>query len=192
MQYSIIQRALGKQWDSLPEALKTHHQAATNTEVGHLDIEYPSWMQPYLNLIRLFGALINHKGKQIPTTVKKWPEGENKQHWYRTIQFPSGKIITFKSHWVHTEGNEIIEYVNSIIGLRLTVTSTNQQLHLSGKHFVIRLGKFLIPLPESLLLGHTTIIETATENGFEMDFRLHHPLFGEIFRYSGDFSQKHT
>ncbi|MBP6036674.1 MAG: DUF4166 domain-containing protein [Azonexus sp.] len=37
-------------------------------------------------------------------------------------------------------------------------------------------------------VGHTTIVEEALDaTRFAMDFRLTHPLFGEVFRYSGEF-----
>jgi hypothetical protein len=46
----------------------------------------------------------------------------------------------------------------------------------------------MLPIPEWLVLGHTTIVEEAIdETHFVMDFRLTHPLLGEVFRYSGKF-----
>ena len=182
-----MQIALGEQWHQLPPALQAHYQHNTNTDIGHLDIEYPKYMQPYLTLLHVFGALINRKGKQIPTTVEKHMKDEV-QHWKRTISFPDNKIILFKSFWVHDNKNELIEYVNPFIGLRMTVHVENNKLYYEGKSFVLKLGKLLIPIPEWLVLGHTTINEYAiNETKFEMDFRLKHPLFGEVFCYSGVF-----
>lgn len=184
---SLMQIALGEQWHQLPPALQAHYQHNTNTDIGHLDIEYPKYMQPYLTLLHVFGALINRKGKQIPTTVEKHMKDEV-QHWKRTISFPDNKIILFKSFWVHDNKNELIEYVNPFIGLRMTVHVENNKLYYEGKSFVLKLGKLLIPIPEWLVLGHTTINEYAiNETKFEMDFRLKHPLFGEVFCYSGVF-----
>jgi hypothetical protein len=38
------------------------------------------------------------------------------------------------------------------------------------------------------LLGYTTIKEEAIDEAhFKMDFRLTHPLWGQVFRYSGTF-----
>ncbi len=54
--------------------------------------------------------------------------------------------------------------------------------------YILKLGRLLIPIPEALVLGHTTIEEIGVdEEHFTMDFRLTHPLFGQIYRYSGRF-----
>jgi hypothetical protein len=183
-----MQQALGEQWQQLPPSLQAHYQQTNNTDIGTLDIEYPRYMQPYLSFMRLLGALVNQKGKAVPATVEKWMEGDIQQ-WKRSISFPNGKTVFFKSHWVYVEGNELIEYVNSFMGLRMAVSVEKGQLHYSGKHYVIKLGSLLLPMPEWLILGHTTIVETAiNENEFTMDFRLCHPLFGQVFRYAGKFT----
>lgn len=51
----------------------------------------------------------------------------------------------------------------------------------------------LLTLPEWIALGHTTIVEEALDDShFAMDFRLTHPLFGQVFRYAGKFSTQVT
>jgi hypothetical protein len=183
----LMQRALGSQWEELPPALQRHYMYNNNVDVGALDISYPGLMQPYLNLLRLLGALINRRGSEIPTTVSKRMEGDT-QYWERTISFPDGKVVLFNSRWEYAGDNELIEYVNPVIGLRMAVHVEAQQLHYSGRHFVIRLGSLRLPIPACLVLGHTTILERAVgENAFAMDFRLQHPWFGELFRYAGEF-----
>ena len=110
------------------------------------------------------------------------------QYWKRTIRFSQDKIILFKSFWFHDGSNELIEYVNPFLGLRMSVHVENNELHYEGCNFVVKLGKFLLPIPEWLVLGHTTIIETAiSETEFKMNFKLKHPLFGTLFSYSGKF-----
>jgi hypothetical protein len=57
--------------------------------------------------------------------------------------------------------------------------------------FVAKLGRWLLPIPEWLVLGHTTIVEQAVDDThFEMDFRLTHPWFGQVFRYAGTFEAR--
>lgn len=183
----LMQQALGAQWQQLPTTLQAHYQHGTNTDVGALDIGYPRLMQPYLSFLRLLGALVNRRGKAVPTTVEKWMDGDT-QRWKRTITFPDGKVIFFNSHWVYAGGSELIEYVSPFMGLRMAVSVVDGKLHYSGRHLVLKLGSVLIPIPEWLVLGHTTIVETALdEGGFAMDFRLTHPWFGEVFRYAGKF-----
>jgi hypothetical protein len=185
---NLMRQALGEQWKQLPTALRAHYQAGANTDIGTLDIEYPKLMQPYLNFLRLLGALVNRRGAAIPTTVEKHMEG-NTQHWKRTITFPDNKTIFFKSHWVYAGGNELIEYVNPLLGLCMAVQVKDGNLYYEGRRYVLKLGNLLVSLPEWLILGHTTIVETALdENHFSMDFRLRHPFFGQVFRYAGKFA----
>lgn len=184
---NLMQRVLGKQWEQLPPVLRAHYQANTNTDIGTLDIEYPRWIQLYLDILRVVGALINRPGKAIQTAVEKHMDG-NIQYWRRRLRFPDGKIMLFKSHWVATQTGELIEYVTSVLGLRMRVRVEDGRLHYEGRHFVLRLGRLLVPIPECLVLGHTTIVESAVDaDHFAMDFRLSHPLFGQMYRYRGEF-----
>jgi hypothetical protein len=186
-QQALMQQALGPQWAQLPPALQAHYQLANHTDVGALDIEYPGFMQMPLNLLHGIGALLHRRGEAVPTTVKKWMDGHT-QHWQRTISFADGRIIHFKSHWHYGGGNELIEYVNPFLGLRMAVHVDDGKLIYEGRHFVLKLGSLKLPIPEWLLLGHTSIVETAeTDHQFTMDFRLRHPLFGQIYRYAGTF-----
>lgn len=184
---SLMQKALGDQWQQLPPVLQTHYQHNSNSDIGYLNIDYPIYMHPYLTFLHLFGALINRRGKNISTTVEKKMQGHI-QFWKRTICFPKNKTILFNSFWIHNRKNELIEFINPFIGLRMTVQVKNGKLYYDGCHFVIKIKALLIPIPEWLVLGHTTIIESAlSDSEFEMDFQINHPLFGNIFSYSGKF-----
>lgn len=187
---NIMQQALGEQWHELPPSLQAHYQQGANMDIGALDIDYPRPMQLLLNILHLMGALLNRKGKAIPTKVEKVMKG-TKQYWVRTIKFPDGKTLYFKSRWVYAGGNEVIEYVNPLLGLRMAVCVKGGQLFYEGVHYVIQLGRIRVPLPEWLILGHTTIAERELdETHFAMDFRLTHPMFGQIYRYAGEFETR--
>lgn len=185
---NLMQQALGEQWQQLSPALQAHYQSKNNTDIGVLDVEYPGWMQWYLNFLRLLGALVNRHANNIPTTVEKSMQGET-QYWKRTLRFTDGKVIVFKSYWVSGGNNKLIEYVNPLLGLCMVVQVNDGQLVYQGQYYVVKLGWFQLPLPEWLILGHTTIVETALdEKHFAMDFRLRHPWFGQLFRYAGKFT----
>lgn len=184
---SLMQQVLDDQWTQLPPALQAHYALNDNRDIGVLDIEYPDFMQCYLNLIFLFGALINRRGKQTPTIVQKWMQGQT-QHWKRTIRFGDGKEIIFQSRWEYAGPHELIEYVNAFMGLRMATYVRDNKLIYRGISLVLKLGPIKLPIPEWLVLGHTTIEEKALDNNyFEMDFKLQHPLFGMIYRYTGIF-----
>lgn len=184
---SLMQRALGADWDKLPQALQAHYRFGTATDTGHMDIEYPRFMQVYLSVLRVFGALVNRSGRHVSTVVEKEVVGD-RQYWRRTITYPDGKRISFNSFWVSAGGNQLIEFVNPILGLQMAVCIREGALHYRGVRFVVKLGPLLLPIPEWLVLGRTSIVEIAVdETHFSMDFRLTHPLFGQVFRYSGKF-----
>jgi len=187
---SLMQNALGADWDKLPPALQAHYRFGKTIDNGHMDIEYPRFMQPYLSILHLMGALIDRGGHQIPTVVEKSVVGD-RQYWRRTITYSDGKVVHFNSFWVAADGNQMIEFVNPVLGLQMAVHVEDSKLHYQGIRFVAKLGGWMLPIPEWLVLGHTTITEYAIDaTHFAMDFRLTHPLFGQVFRYSGLFEAK--
>lgn len=189
---SLMQQALGSDWDTLPASLKAHYRAGPMRETGLMDIEYPGFMQPVLSVLRYCGALLNRRGQQLPTVVEKHVVGE-RQHWLRTIHFPDGRQIQFKSYLVADNGNQLIEFVNPLLGLKMSVRVEGERLHYDGICFVLKLGNIMLPIPEWLALGHTTIVEEAVcESQFRMDFRLTHSLFGQVFRYAGTFDTRES
>jgi hypothetical protein len=186
-----MQQALGKQWDQLHKALQLHYQntpSGKNIAEGRLNIDYPRFMQWPLNFLRLMGGLVNRRGNQLSTTVSRTMDN-GRQYWHRTIGFSDGKSIHFKSQFIyHSKTNELIEFINPFIGMKMRVYVKNGQLHYRSTAYVIKLGKSMMSIPEYLSLGYASIIETAgDDNEFEMEFNLKHPLFGEIFSYAGKF-----
>jgi hypothetical protein len=187
---SLMQRVLGDDWEKLPSALKAHYHLGPNVDIGHLDIEFPRWMKPYLWLLHLFGALLTRSGRQVPTQVEKEVVA-GRVHWRRTMSFPDGATAWFDSFWVSSGGNQLIEFVNPVMGLEMAVHVEGDELRYEGVRYVLIFGRMVIGLPEWLILGHTTIAERGlSARSFAMDFRLTHPLFGEVFRYAGTFVTK--
>ncbi len=190
-QTSLMQQALGEQWDQLPQALKAHYnnsESGENIAEGELTIDFPNFMQLPLNAMRLIGALVNKKGINIPTKVERVMD-DGVQYWHRSIHYPDGSQVAFKSRFTYdAKRNEFIEYTNRFLGLKMKVFVEDEVLHYESCGYVFKLASLKIPLPEWLALGHASIIESAiSESEFEMDFRLKHPIFGEIFTYIGKF-----
>ncbi|MGE8358235.1 MAG: DUF4166 domain-containing protein, partial [Microvirgula sp.] len=76
--------------------------------------------------------------------------------------------------------------------LQMAPYVVGSRLHYRGVRFIVRLGPLLLPIPEWLVLGHTTIVEEAIDDTrFAMDFRLTHPLLGQVFRYAGVFESSY-
>ncbi len=184
---SLMQTALGADWDKLPPALQAHYRFGTTIDSGYMDIAYPRWMQPCLSALRLLGALVDRRGRQVATVVEKHVVGD-RQFWRRTLTYPDGRTCRFDSFWIAAGDGQLIEFVNPLLGLRMAPYVEGGRLHYRGIRFVAKLGPWRLPIPEWLVLGHTTIFEEALDDThFAMDFRMTHPLFGQLFRYSGQF-----
>jgi hypothetical protein len=198
---SYMQQVLGEQWQKLPEALQTHYtndEQGMNAAEGFLTIDYPWWMQWPLNGLRLCGALVNRRGSKLRTRVVSQMEahksGQSKQYWHRTIEFPDGKKIHFKSHFtLQKKRNELIEFTSPLVGISVKLHVDEQErLHYESNAYVLKLGKYLIPFPDRWLLGRAFIVETANSDGsFDMNFRLEHAMLGEVFSYRGCFLTSH-
>jgi hypothetical protein len=180
---------LGDDWHKLPPALRAHYRGGDSVETGHLDIEYPRFMQPLLVLLRWLGALVDRSGANVATVLTRSMAGE-RQIWRRTMTYADGQTIPFNSFWVHAGGNRLIEFVNPVLGLEMTVRAGDDgRLHYQGARFVAKFGACLLPIPEWLALGHSSIVEHAvSENRYALDFRIEHPVFRQVFRYTGEFA----
>jgi hypothetical protein len=184
-----MQQVLGPAWHQLPPALQAHHLPGTRLDIGHLDVAFPPMMQVVLWLLRPLGALVSRRGRGVYTCVsKRMPAGTEVQHWQRELRHPDGQVQHFDSTWQATPEGHLREFVNPWLALEMAPQVISGRLHYRGVRLIIRIGPFALPWPEWLALGHTTIVETAVDAcHFDMDFRLRHPLFGEVFRYAGRF-----
>jgi hypothetical protein len=184
---SLMQQALGADWEKLPPALQAHYRFGATVDTGSMDIEFPRFMQPVWSILKLFGALVDRKGNGVMTIVEKSVVGE-RQVWRRTITYADGQVVRFDSFWVAAGNGQVIEFVNPVLGLQMVPYMVGDKLHYCGVRFVAKLGPVTISIPEWLTLGHATIVEEALDDThFAMDFRLTHPWFGQLFRYSGKF-----
>ena len=183
----LMQRALGADWHRLSPALQAHYREGVTVEAGHLDIEFPRFMFPFLTLLALLGALVNRRGSRLPTVVERRPLDERLQ-WRRRITFPGGQVAAFDSHWVAVGGNELVEFVNPVLGLQMAVWLDGPRLRYRGVRYIVQLGRWRLPVPAWLAPGDVDIVEEALDpRRYAMDFRVRHRLFGQVFRYSGVF-----
>ena len=185
----IMQKALGDQWHDLPLVLQRHYMTHSkiSCEVGWLTIDYPRWLQWPSNALKMLGALVNRRAVEVPTTVCKRRLGEV-QLWQRSCIFADGQEIKFSSRMTYAGGKQIIEYVNSLLGVRMEVHTEQGHLYYRGVSYVLKLGRFSLNIPNALALGMVSIEELAIDDEhFSMDFQLRHPLFGLLYQYSGRF-----
>jgi hypothetical protein len=191
----LFQKVLGNEWDNLPPVIQQHYrlpsvQVLQNSVAGVMFIEYPRFVTPILKIVRFFGGLIDLKGPNMAVKVEKRVNQDMPDclFWRREIKSPGGKIIVFASRMEYQKTNELIEYIGGGFGIHLKVNCEDGKLVYRSNGHLWQIGKFKIPIPDVLFLGHATITETAvSEDEFRLDFKISHPLFGDTYRYGGLF-----
>lgn len=190
MSLSLMQTVLGEDWHNLPPVIQRHYQITdrqTSCIEGEMHINYPGFMFPMICLIHLLGGLVLWRGEAVHTRVQKTARGLN-LHWQRFMTYPDSKSDYFGSEMRYLAEHELIEHIGFGFGLRLIVeVKDGDLLYRSNGHFW-QCGKFVLTLPDWLLLGSATISEHAlSEQEFYLDFRIQHPWWGETYSYQGDF-----
>jgi Domain of unknown function (DUF4166) len=192
----LMQKALGNSWHDLPPVIQRHYQLqadqqTANVVTGIMHVNYPFFVRPMLFITRLMGGLIDLKGDNMDARVEKWVKADSPKtlFWKRTLQAPNGKNTVFASRMEYQQDNELIEFVGFGLGLCLKLTVENNRLVYRSNGHLWQIGKLRIPIPDLLFLGHAAITETAvSEQEFDLDFKIEHPLFGLTYQYGGRFA----
>jgi len=193
----VIKLALGEDWYQLDPVVRRHYDLTPGNEAvmtlqGMMyEVDHSFIAKLFLIPGRFFGALVPYKGKKIQTTVRNWTISENSKamFWCRTFSFPGDRIYRFYSRMEYVGGNEIIEYVRYGLGIRMKLSVKDGCLVYKSSVYQWDLWGQNTSFPTWLILGAGEIVESGrTENEFEMNFKMKHPLFGKTFSYSGVFS----
>lgn len=192
----VIKKALGDNWNELAAIVKQHYDITPGDDHQMVirgvmsEVFHSRVAKLFLLPGRLLGALVPHKGKNIPTEVKNWTTKSNRQamYWHRTLLFPNREPAVFCSRMEHSGGSEIIEYVKYGVGIRLHTYTSDNALCFRSLGYVWNLGAIKFHIPNWAILGDALIIEKPLpDNRFFIDFTMTHPIFGKTFSYSGTF-----
>lgn len=192
----IIKLALGADWERLHPTLRREHDITpgipaevcmqgTLYEVFHSRIA-----KVFVLPARLFGALVHHRGHDVPTTVRTWTTAADpiNVYWHRRFHFPGRRPVVFDSRMAYLGGREVIEYVRGGLGLRMRLSLCDGRLVYACTGYQWNHGRFSAGLPDWVLLGGGAICQAAfSASAFEMAFYLHHPWYGRTFAFSGEF-----
>lgn len=159
----------------------------------------PAWLGPLFALLGRLGILVPRTGEAIPTTLVVvpgyLPDGAPYHEWNRTFAFDPP--IRFNTRVVF---DAVQHNLADLVG-------PENRLHMVWKgRFVppgtftletvtnaIRVGSRVIYLPRWIwlpLLGRVQFSQVArpeAEDTVDVDLRILHPLFGEVFGYQGTF-----
>ncbi|WP_190303233.1 MULTISPECIES: DUF4166 domain-containing protein [Methylomonas] len=189
MTKALMQKVLGEDWYLLPDSIRRHYDISDGGKSrlhGEMEITYPGYLFPWVWTIHLFGGLVLWPGKAVAAEVDKRADGGVLQ-WRRTLSYADGKSDCFYSSMRFAADNELIEDIGFGFGLRMRVeVDEGELLYRSLEHFW-QWRNFKLKIPDWLLLGSAEIREHALGDGFRLDFKLTHPLWGITYRYAGGF-----
>lgn len=192
----VLKQALGSEWSSLAPVIQAHYGLTPFTDEqvrlkGNMDRVFHSRVvSPLIPVAALAGAMVPYRGHNIPIEVMNYSvPGKPSYFWRRTFFFPGKKPYEFRSRMICTGSGELTEYVRFGLGLRLHVSVKNGGLVEKELGYVLRVGRWSIPMPIHVLLGKSYVEEMPISDlEYEMQWIITHPIFGETFAYSGRFS----
>lgn len=192
----VFQEVLGEDWHRLGEVIRRHYFLRPFSD-GYIcvegvmhEVEHSAFAKVLLPFARIVGALVPYRGRDVPIEVHYTARPDDGTlHWNRVFQFTGRRPFHFRSHMQQVGPNQVIEFVRFGVGMRLRVTAEEGALVFRDEGYVWRLFGRDLPLPVGLLLGTGYIEERPIDaHSFSMRMTLKHPLFGELFRYSGRFT----
>lgn len=192
----VFQQVLGGDWDHLGEIIQRHYFLRPLSDdyicvKGTMhEVHHNAFAKLLIPLARIFGALVPHRGAEVPIEVHYNTRPNNGTiHWDRVFHFAGRAPFHFRSYMEHTGSNRVIEFVRFGVGMRLKVTAEDGALVFRDEGYIWRLFDLDVPLPMGLLMGRAYIEERPVDGErFTMRMTLTHPLFGQLFRYNGSFA----
>jgi hypothetical protein len=192
----LFQRVLGDAaWYRLAPAIRRHYSLSDGqTLVLHgvmTEIFHSPWIKPLLLIAQAIDALVPHQGTEVPVEVRNRTDPAHPQtlYWHRTFRFPDGRTTHFRSRMEAVADGQIVELLRLGIGIHLQVDERDGALQYRALRHCWKIGPWMLPIPNWLLLGDAIIIESAASaEELYLDFRIDHPLLGRTFGYRGCFT----
>lgn len=168
---SVYRRLLGEKLDQWPEPLQAFHDLEEErTFTGTFKITRGTgWLRRFICWI---GGL-PPSGESVPVVLKVIPEGDREQ-WIRHF----GKHQLQSVQWL--DNGTLMEKLGPVtMAYKVTVDSHSFRLETSKAWLFgwIRMPLFLAPTGVG--------IETAIDNGVDVDVKAYGPLLGELVHYEG-------
>lgn len=194
MQMPLIQKIYGDQAKEIPKILQDRYSNRPYSKdtlllKGEMTINLSKPFRVLSPLFRLAGALVPYPAEKIPVTVEfVSDEKSDSILMHRTFYYPDIPPYHFCSRVIYIKDNIVIELMRFGFASKLIYTFDKDTIVMSYGGYVLRLGKWLIPMPLGFLIGRFYAFEKAvSDDKFNMEVKMVHPLFGTIFQYDGYF-----
>jgi hypothetical protein len=196
VQEPIVKRALGADWERVPEILRRNFDLRPGSDdetrlrgVMH-EVSYSRIGALFVWPGRLFGALVPWQGRDVGIRIdlRTHVADERFMYWHRVHFFERNLDFLFASRMEYLEGNEFIERVRTGLGMRMKATLDGEVLKFEALCYQWDLFGLTLRIPNWLLMGTGVILERQLDaDSFQMHFEINHPWWGRTFTYTGVF-----
>jgi hypothetical protein len=199
----IFKPVFGPAWASLPPVFHRHYanrpfSGDIHVATGVMTVWAAAPLRLFAPLSRALEALPLVCQNAVPVRVTfRSEEAGPALVFDRVFRFephdkpgegPGRRPYRFRSRMVPTGGNGITEVMRSGLAWRSAFGYDGEAVTLSHRGYAAALGRWLVPLPLTWLLGRVDAREWATgEDSFGMEVVINHWLFGRIYEYRGAF-----
>lgn len=193
----IFQSIFGEQWFNLPTVMHRHYanRPHSHDEViveGKMSVKIASFMKLLTPILRFTGILVPHSGDNIPVTVHFRSEKNSNAYCFdRIFYFPNQKPYHFRSRMIPQGGNQVVELMGWGIGWHARYYYDGQKIRIEHEGYKLNVFGRMIHLPIEFMFGKGFAQEEAiSHDTFRMHMCVQHPIFGQLYAYSGEFTVK--
>ena len=189
----MYQRVLGPDFDSLAPELRAYFSPPPAGSVGRGSGVYEvagsklRWLTPVFAVLAWRRILFPEYARDVPFTVTNIPGPGEGLSARREFHFPGRERVMQDT--MHVVDGRLHDFLGRRGGLevRLAVSvGADGGLRMLSDRAWLHLGALRLPLP-ALLSARVVLDESWRQGSQRVDVRMLHPLFGEIFRYTGTF-----
>ena len=190
----MYQRVLGSDFDSLAPELRAYFSPPPAGSVGRGSGVYEvagsklRWLTPVFAVLAWRRILFPEYARDVPFTVTNIPGPGEGLSARREFHFAGRDRVMQDT--MHVVDGRLHDFLGRRGGLevRLAVSvGTDGGLRMLSDRAWLHLGALRLPLP-ALLSARVVLDERWRQGSQRVDVRMLHPLFGEIFRYTGTFA----
>lgn len=190
----IFEPVFGDDWQSLPSVMRQHYinKPFSNDQCwckGTMTMWAPWWVRLFAPLMRLVTGTPLVNQQNFPTRVDfKSEENGPALQYIRSFHLSGDKPVIFRSRMLPLGGRRVAEIMKSRLCWLSDFIWQDERITLkhAGYGFFI-FGK-VITLPLTWMMGSVNAAEIPTsDNSFDLEITVQHPLFGKLYDYSGSF-----
>ena len=162
----LFKEVLGNKWKDLHIDIQTRFDKNPSPDSplkyeGIIDELYCSgWgkVLAYITKPMIKGALIPYSENDVPVDIRVYTLNNDPNIYKERIyKLKNKKPLLFTSNMRLSTNGEVLEYVGMGLGMKLTITEKDSNLHFESDGYFLDIGFFRIPIPALFTPGKTLL-----------------------------------